>query len=105
MIVVVSTQCVWSAPGMHVLVFRLPRTSEICAMDLLLYVLAMCVRQVLMFRLLIQFTRGNPTLARRPVLVSALRESKKIVQVQCDDFGRDNAFPPLVFFFTFACVL
>lgn len=38
--------------------------------------------QVLMFRLLIQFTKGNPTLARRPVLVSALRESKKIVQVQ-----------------------
>eukprot|EP00903_Cladosiphon_okamuranus_P011447 g10784.t1 len=38
-------------------------------------------RMVLMFRLLIQFTKGNPTLARRPVLVSALRESKKIVQV------------------------
>lgn len=34
-----------------------------------------------MFRLLIQFTKGNPTLARRLVLVSALRESKKIVQV------------------------
>eukprot|EP00752_Nemacystus_decipiens_P018674 g16742.t1 len=38
-------------------------------------------RMVLMFRLLIQFTKGNPTLTRRPVLVSALRESKKIVQV------------------------
>lgn len=37
--------------------------------------------QVLIFRLLIQFTRGNPTLARRLILVSALRESKKIVQV------------------------
>lgn len=34
-----------------------------------------------MFRLLVLFTKGNPTLARRLVLVSALREGKKIMQV------------------------
>ncbi|CAM9771375.1 unnamed protein product [Hapterophycus canaliculatus] len=38
-------------------------------------------RMVLMFRLLVLFTKGNPTLARRLVLVSALREGKKIMQV------------------------
>ncbi|CAN0219224.1 unnamed protein product, partial [Pylaiella littoralis] len=38
-------------------------------------------RMVLMLRLLILFTKGNPTLSRRLVLVSALRESKKIMQV------------------------
>lgn len=47
--------------------------------------------QVLMFRLLIQFTKGNPTLARRPVLVSALRESKKIFQVYDDAIRRCRA--------------
>ena len=44
-----------------------------------------------MFRLLIQFTKGNPTLARRPVLVSALRESKKIFQVYDDAIRRYRA--------------
>lgn len=38
--------------------------------------------QVLIFRLLVLFTKGNPTLSRRLVLVSALRESKKIMQVR-----------------------
>ncbi|CBJ26655.1 conserved unknown protein [Ectocarpus siliculosus] len=38
-------------------------------------------RMVLMLKLLILFTKGNPTLSRRLVLVSALRESKKIMQV------------------------
>lgn len=34
-----------------------------------------------MFRLLVLLTKGNPTLARRPVLVSTLKEGRKMVQV------------------------
>lgn len=37
--------------------------------------------QVLIFRLLMVFTKGNATLARRPVLMAALRDGKKILQV------------------------
>lgn len=46
-----------------------------------------------MLRLLILFTKGNPTLSRRLVLVSALRESKKIMQVstKCDRIGESES--------------
>ncbi|CAM9211941.1 unnamed protein product [Discosporangium mesarthrocarpum] len=37
-------------------------------------------RMVLIFSLLVQFTKGNPSLSRRVVLVTVLREGKKFVQ-------------------------
>ncbi|CAM9484206.1 unnamed protein product, partial [Sphacelaria rigidula] len=38
-------------------------------------------RMILVFRLLVLLTKGNPSLGRRVVLVSALKEGKKMVQV------------------------
>eukprot|EP00904_Undaria_pinnatifida_P010786 jgi/Undpi1/6838/HiC_scaffold_21.g09314.m1 len=38
-------------------------------------------RMVLIFRLLVMFTKGNPTLSKRPVLLSVLKEGKRILQV------------------------
>lgn len=36
---------------------------------------------MLIFKLLVSLTKGNPSLARRPVLVSTLRDGKKMLQV------------------------
>lgn len=36
---------------------------------------------MLIFKLLVSLTKGNPSLARRPVLVSTLRDGKKVLQV------------------------
>ena len=36
--------------------------------------------QVLVFRLLVGLTKGNPTLSRRPALLAVLKEGKKFLQ-------------------------
>lgn len=55
--------------------------STVLAVAAVALAFAVVARKMLIFKLLVSLTKGNPSLARRPVLVSTLRDGKKMLQV------------------------